>query len=592
MQPPTSALRPHTHRYASTDARKDVPMTESRVIIDLAVALAAAFAGGFIAQRLRLPVILGYLVGGVVISSSTPGYVANIDTVRVLADLGVALLMFSLGVEFSLAELNRVRRVAGVGALLQIAVTITFGAGIATILGWGWASSIVFGMVVTLSSSIVALKLLLPRGEASAPHGRVALGVSIVQDLALVPMLIVLPVFAGDGGNLLGRLAVSLSVAATVLAGVVVLGTRLAPRVLERVAATASRELFLLAVLAIALGTALTTEAAGLSLALGAFLAGLVLSESEFSHQALADVIPLRDAFATLFFVSIGMLLDITYVRAEYALVLGVVASIVVGKALILATIVRWLGLASAMAVLVGLLLAQMGELSFILASEASVRDVLAGERYNLIVAAIVGSILVDALLYGAAPRLAVWARRLDRGRDVPQFADAGALAELRRHCVVCGYGRLGQELVDALQRRGLRCVVIDIDPQAARRASERGAVALYGDAGNVEVLRHAGVERARALVVAVSDPAAAEAAIRHGRRAGTRLSIVARAGGREQLARLRALGADEVVQPEFEAGLETIRHVMRVYGVDDRQVGALVQGRRHAYYDAEPAEA
>jgi monovalent cation:H+ antiporter-2, CPA2 family len=401
-------------------------------------------------------------------------------------------------------------------------------------------------------------------------------------------MLIMLPVLDNDGGNILLGVLRSVGIAIVVLGLVIFLGLRIVPWLLERIVATASRELFLLAIVVIALGTAIATEEAGLSIALGAFLAGLIVSESDFSHQVLADIIPLREAFATLFFVSVGMLLDLSYVTHHTGVVLLVTAIVLIGKFLILTGTVRAFGLPLTSAVLVGCLLPQIGEVSFILAGEGFDRELIDRGGYNLILAVSVGTLLISPMLDAFAPRALRYARRFNERWFVEvdnAVLEGGPPA---RHTIVCGYGRLGMVLVDSLKRRGFACVVVDNDPALVREAISHGVRAIYGDAGNAEILRKLGIDRARILAVAISDPIAAEAAVESGRRANHRLDIIARARSREQMQRLRELGANEVVQPEFEAGLELIRHVMHVHGLDQRQVGAIVQRRREMYYTVE----
>lgn len=565
-------------------------MHDSDLILDIAVALGAALAGGTIARLLRLPVMVGYILAGVVVGPGTPGFVADIDTVRTLAELGVAFLMFSLGVEFSLRELNAVRRVAVLGGTVQIALCIAAGAALGLALGWGWQAAVLLGMIVALSSSIVALKLLLVRGDMNTRYGRIAVGMAVFQDLVVVPMFIAVPLLAEEADGFLLKALRSFGLAAAILIGVVVLGVRVAPWLFERVAGTASRELFLLTVIVVALGTALVTEAAGLSLALGAFLAGIVVSETDFRHQVVAEIVPLREAFATLFFVSIGMLLDLSLLRERPGLALLFIGVIAVVKFAVFVGVVRGFGLPAGAAVLVGVLLAQIGEFSLILAGEGLANGLLTDERYSLVLIGTLGTILLTAFAVGAGPKLALAVERYADARGGDDLTYSDGIDALQRHTVVCGYGRLGAELVDALLRRGISCAVIDDDPNAARRARAAGAIAIYGDAGNPDVLRRVGLERARALAVAISDPVAAEAVVAFARRAYPRLRIIARATNWEQLHRLRDLGADEVVQPEFEAALEVIRYVMHAHGVEDRQAGAIVQGRRQAYY--EPREA
>lgn len=556
------------------------------------MALTAAFAGGVVARRLRVPVILGYLVAGILISPSTPGVDLNSEIVQTLAELGVAFLMFSLGAEFSLRELLRIRRIAlGAGAL-QIVLTLTAGAAVALTLGWSGKAAAVFGMVVALGSSAVALKMLLLRGEMETRHGRATGGVAIFQDLALVPILITLPILASSGdGNVLAVIARSVGVAVAVLAAVLILGLRLVPILLELVERTKSRELFVLSIIVIALGAALVTEWAGLSIALGAFLAGLIVSESDFSHQVLVDITPLRDAFATLFFVSIGMLLDLRLVADHPWAVAGLVLLVVFGKTVILAGVLRLFNLSRASAVMAGVLLAQVGEVSFIVASEALGHGIIASDQYRLILALSLGTLIVAPLMVNATPGiLALLPTPGAAAAGQPMFEPIVDVS-MRRHTIICGYGRIGAQLADALQRRGFHFIVIDNDLPTVRSAQERGVTAIFGDAGNPNLMTKLGVEHARTLAVAISDPLAAEVAVAVARRLNPRVDIVARARSREQMRRLRDLGADEIVQPEFEAGLELVRHVLHAHGLEQRQVAAIIQRRRSAYYEPEETE-
>ena len=556
------------------------------------MALTAAFAGGVVARRLRVPVILGYLVAGILISPSTPGVDLNSEIVQTLAELGVAFLMFSLGAEFSLRELLRIRRIAlGAGAL-QIVLTLTAGAAVALTLGWSGKAAAVFGMVVALGSSAVALKMLLLRGEMETRHGRATGGVAIFQDLALVPILITLPILASSGdGNVLAVIGRSVGVAVAVLAAVLILGLRLVPILLELVERTKSRELFVLSIIVIALGAALVTEWAGLSIALGAFLAGLIVSESDFSHQVLVDITPLRDAFATLFFVSIGMLLDLRLVAEHPWAVAGLVLLVVFGKTVILAGVLRLFNLSRASAVMAGVLLAQVGEVSFIVASEALGHGIIASDQYRLILALSLGTLIVAPLMVNATPGiLALLPTPGAAAAGQPMFEPIVDVS-MRRHTIICGYGRIGAQLADALQRRGFHFIVIDNDLPTVRSAQERGVTAIFGDAGNPNLMTKLGVEHARTLAVAISDPLAAEVAVAVARRLNPRVDIVARARSREQMRRLRDLGADEIVQPEFEAGLELVRHVLHAHGLEQRQVAAIIQRRRSAYYEPEETE-
>jgi K+:H+ antiporter len=563
-------------------------MEDTKLVIDLVVALGAAFLGGVIAQRLGLPVILGYIVAGVAISPNTPGLVADRHSVELLANLGVAFLMFALGVEFSFAELQRVRRIGLVAGGLQIPLTILLGTLAGQAAGWSIQASLLLGGAFAISSSIVALKLLMGRGEAGSPQAGIALGLGVVQDLSLVPMIALLPVLSGEGGNLLAELTKSLGTAILALVLVIVLGTRLVPRLLYAVARTESRELFLLTVVLIALGTALASEEAGLSLALGAFLAGLVVSESEFDSQVLADVIPLRDLFATLFFVSVGMLLDPAFLLDHVALVLALIATLVIGKLLITGGALLFAKVDHRTATFAAILLAQMGEFSFVLAGVGQHDGVIDEDQYGLILAVALGSIVLLPLMLGAGPRLATVAERLP-GVSTREHVLEGpepAGEAPRDHVVILGYGRVGAVLGNALERRILGFTVIELNPAVVRDLRVQGIHAYYGDAGSDALLMRAGIDSAKTLVVATPDLVTAQAAIRHAKRLNPDIVVIARATAANEVEVLQAAGADEVAQPEFEAGMELLRHVLERHGVSPAELAMILDDRREAFYE------
>ena len=420
-----------------------------------------------------------------------------------------------------------------------------------------------------------------------SPQGRVALGLGVVQDLSLVPMLALLPVLAGNDADLGVALLRSLGIAAVALTAVIVVGTRLVPRVLYLVARTGSRELFLLTIVLIALGTGLASHAAGLSFALGAFLAGLVVSESEFDSQVLAEIIPFRDLFSTLFFVAVGMLVDPGFLRAHIGLVLGLIAALVLGKLLIIGGALLAAGVDHRTATLVAMLMAQMGEFSFVLAGVGLAGGIVDGDQYGLILAVALGSILLVVPLLAAAPTLVAVAERLP-GVATQERAQVGPEPDsdpLSGHVVVCGYGRVGAELGEALRRRGFGYAVIELNPAIVRNLRQHGIPAFYGDAAVEALLLRAGVDRARTLAVATPDLVAARAAIHHAQLLNPRIHVIARATTGGEVGILGEAGASEVVQPEFEAGLEFVRQVLRWHGLAARETEIIVDGRRQAFY-------
>ena len=487
------------------------------LVLDLVVALGAALVGGFVAQRLGLPVLIGYVLAGVVVGPYTPGVAADYERVQLLANLGVAFLMFALGVELSFAELNRMRRVAAISGAIQIPLTVVLGVGAALAMQWTLPAAILLGGAFAISSSIVAIKLFLGRGEATSSQAQAALSLGVVQDLSLVPMLALLPLLAGSGENLALNVARSLGLAVVALGAVVLLGTQVVPRALFLVARTGSRELFLLTVVVIALGTAVASHAVGLSLALGAFLAGLIVSESEFDTHVLAEIIPLRDLFATLFFVALGMLIEPSILAGQARLIAALVAVLVIGKFVIGTGAFLAARLDPRTATLAAIAMAQIGEFSFVLAGAGLGIGIITRAQYSLILEAALGSILVAPLLMRFGPSLTMMVARLpgQKTRLAARLGLEPEPAELSRHVVICGYGRVGSELGAALDRRGLRYTVIEINPAIVRDLRDQGVAAYYGDSGAEPLLVRAGIQRARTMAVSTTDLVAAQAAIR-----------------------------------------------------------------------------
>jgi CPA2 family monovalent cation:H+ antiporter-2 len=557
------------------------------IILDIVLALGVATIAGWIADRLGLPVLLGYVVAGMVVGSNSPGFSANEERVVQLANLGVAFMMFAIGAEFSLRELLAVRRVALGAAAIQMPATFALGLVAGHLAGWGTRASILLGAIFAISSSIVMIKILLGRGEATSPQARYGIGLMIIQDLSVVPILALLPVLEG-GDNVAREVGLSLLVAGVALALVMVLGTRLVPWVLYHIARTSSRELFLLTIVIIALGTALASHKAGLSVALGAFLAGLVVSESEFDAQVVAEIIPLRDLFSTLFFVSLGMLFHPTVIlehQAEFIVlaVLLVVGKTVLGSIAFLATRIN-----PFIAVSAGFLTAQIGEFSFILAGTGIEHGILTASQYAMVIGIALASIVASPGLVAVAPRVAEVVDRLPivHSADVSDLDMGDGAVALRRHVIICGYGRVASVLGAALERRGMEFVVIDVNAATVRELRARGINAIYGDASRRAVLEHAGVVRARAIAVTVPDLVVASAATRVARELNPTVDIIARATARNEIAMLRDDGASEVVQPEFEAGQEFTRYMLRRMGISARELDLASARRRSRFYE------
>jgi len=568
---------------------------------ELGLVLAAAFVGGYAARAVGLPVLTGYLLAGIAVGPHTPGFIADQAAVRTVADLGVALLMFAVGVQFSLEELRHVRKTAILGGGVQMAGTALLGLGLGWLFGWGVYPGLFLGCALALSSTAVLMKLLEERGELGTAHGNVMLGILVTQDLSLIGMMVLLPALAEvgtSGTGALGAVVVAVAKALLFLAATVVMATRVAPAVLERVARTGSRELLLLAAVCLCLGAGFAAERMGLGLALGAFLAGLVVSESDFAHEVFSQVRPLRDVFASLFFVSVGMLLDPGFVAAAWPEVLAVVATLLLGKPL--ATMVplhllRWHGRTT---VLAGLGLAQIGEFSFVLATAGTAQGLVEARLGSVILASALVTLLLTPFVYGSADRAYQLANRwppLSRLLNRPPGPEDQAAEQDRRDVVdarvlVLGSGRVGRYVSDALLARGISHAIVDFDPFAVDKRRERGVPVIYGDATSESVLAQLHPEKAELAVIALPEADATEMALRLLKRMAPKLPVVARVHRGRDIPRMRRAGADAVIQAEFEAGMEMVRQTLDRLGAPDPEVDAhIARVREHRYREQPP---
>lgn len=566
-------------------------MPELGIVGDLAAVLGAALVGGLAAYLVRQPVILGYLVVGVVIGPFGLGLVRDQGTVQSLAEFGVALLMFTVGVNFPLAELRAVLKVAVLGGVFQIGATILVGAATGALLGWTFSQAFFFGCVIALSSTAVVIKTLSDRGELDSIHGRIMTGILIVQDLSVIPMMVLLPLLGEPSSNPLSDLSLAILKAALFMGAMFFLGTRLIPWVIERIAKTRSQELFLLTTIAIVLGTASATHLFGLSLALGAFVAGLVISESKFGTQVLAGVMPLRDIFVLLFFISIGMLTDPRFVAQNLALVALVVAIIVVSKWVFSSLATGLAGYDGRTSFLTGVGLIQIGEFSFLLARQGLDLYIISDQVYTLILASAMITILLTPMAMTGSPllyntlRVLPPLRHLLDSRTAPRVI--GKPGRLTNHAVVCGFGDVSRHLVSVLRQRDFACLVIDLDPYVIEELRRQGVPCIYGDASNPYVLSLADLERARVLVLTTPDPMVVETAMKNALQINPRLDIVARARGGARFGRVRTQGLLEIVEPEFEAGLEIMRHTLHRFGLSSPEIQYLVNALRRDYTQA-----
>jgi CPA2 family monovalent cation:H+ antiporter-2 len=575
----------------------------TELISIIALGLVCAFIGGMLAQRLRLPPLVGYLVAGIAIGPFTPGFVGDPALASQLAELGVILLMFGVGLHFSIGDLLAVRTIALPGAIVQIAVATTMGAGLAWGYGWGAGAGLVFGLALSVASTVVLLRALEGQGLLDTDKGRIAVGWLIVEDLAMVVALVLLPALApslgGEAAGIVGHhvapdhglwvtLGLTLAKVGVFIAVMLLGGRRVVPYLLGLAARTGSRELFTLAVLASAVGIAYaSSELFGVSFALGAFFAGMVLAESDLSHQAAADSLPLQDAFAVLFFVSVGMLFDPGIVLREPLSILGVVGVIVLGKSVAAIAIVLAFGHPVGTALTIAASLAQIGEFSFILAGLGISLKLLPEEGRDLILGGALLSITLNPLFFVLADRVSRWLgerpelrRRLERRAAAPLPVRAAA-PEMRGHAVIIGYGRVGSAIGKALQDWNLPFVVVERDRRRVEELRVQGVPAVFGDATAPGILDAADIASARLVVVATPDPHQARRLLAKARAANPEIDSVVRTHSDTERRRLEEDGVGLVLMAERELALGMMTYALRSLGVREGEARLFVDTSR-----------
>jgi CPA2 family monovalent cation:H+ antiporter-2 len=572
------------------------------LILTLTLGLSAALIFGYVTQRLGLSPIVGYLFAGVVIGPHTPGMHADRHLAEQLAEVGVILLMFGVGLQFHLKELLAVRRVAIPGAIVQSVTATLLGAVVVHAIGWGWTAGLVLGAAISVASTVVLTRVLTDFRDLHTPTGHIAIGWLVVEDLFTVLLLVMLPALFGPaqeaGPSLFVTVALALVKVTALGAFVLVGGGRIVPWLLDRVAATRSRELFTLTVLVLALGVAVSSAMFfGVSVALGAFLAGMAVGRSEFSLRAASEALPMRDAFAVLFFVSVGMLLDPGALLDSPGLVLSVLAVVMIGKPIAALLIVWLLRYPPKVALAVAVALAQIGEFSFMLATLGTTLDILPAAAMNVLVAAAIVSITLNPLIYRAVDPMERWLSRhprlwalltmrvrravkshsaLDRAMAREEHARANgndAAPAYLYHAVVIGYGPVGQTLARLLRENEIESTIVELNMETVRRLNAEGIAAVYGDASRTETLKGAGIEQARSLILSASDMKNSEEVIRVARELNPKVRILARAVYARQLPALRRAGADAVFSAEGEVALAMTEAILRGLGATAEQV-------------------
>lgn len=549
------------------------------VLLRAVVVLGAAVAVVFVSARIRLPPIVGLILTGILVGPSGLGIVSEVE---VLAEIGVVLLLFIIGLELSIGQLKGMGRALLLGGTIQALLTTAVTAALLALWRTDWREAVFIGWVVTLSSTAVVLKLYGQRRETGTPQGRAVLGVLLFQDLLIVPMIVLTPVLAGtEQASPLGLLA-RFGGALAAVAAVVVAARFVMPRLLHRLVDLRVRELFILTALLACLGLSYFTYTLGFSLALGAFLAGILISETEYSHQVIADIVPFRDVFASLFFVSIGMLVDLDFALANLPTVLALAVGVVVFKALFAGLAVRLVGYPLRIAVIGGLGLAQIGEFSFVLMEVGRSHGMLAGAAYQSLLITAVLTLLVTPGLIAAAPAIG---RHVIARFRAPDPAEAPDVAALSSHVVIVGYGLNGSLLARVLGEARIPYLVVELHGATVREAKERGVPILFGDVSRREILEHAGIERAQAVVYAISDPDAVRRSVRLARELAPGLEIIVRTRMVQEIEALREAGADEVVAEEFESAIEIFTLVLERFHVPRNVIRAQTRVLRGGGY-------
>jgi monovalent cation:H+ antiporter-2, CPA2 family len=553
-------------------------MHDTGLVVTLAGGFGAALVFGYITQRLGLSPIVGYLLAGVVVGPNTPGFIADPEIAEQLSEIGVILLMFGVGLQFHVEELLAVRRVAIPGAIAQSVVATALGAVAAHFLGWTWSAAIVFGLTLSVASTVVLIRVLSDNRELHTPAGHIAVGWLVVEDVFTVIVLVLLPALSSGttGAALAGTLAFTLLKVAGLIAFAAIVGRRVIPLILDRVAATRSRELFTLTVLALALGLAVGSAVVfGVSVALGAFLAGMVVGRSDYSLRAATDALPMRDAFAVLFFVSVGMLLRPAAVVDNPVFSLTALAIVIVGKPFT-AAVVTWLMRYPARTTLtVAVSLAQIGEFSFILVTLSRDLGIIPAEAMDIVVLVAIISITLNPLAFRTIAPIDRWLARRRASHGAPQGdADEGAASQLdpSGRAIVIGYGPTGRTVTRLLRENGVSPTVVDLNMDVVRSLRDEGMSAVYGDARHHDTLVSAGLPHAATLIVSGADTGSPEI-IRGARSINPNVHIFVRGAYLRDVPQLRSAGAEQVFSGEGEVAMAMTEAVMRRLGATPDQI-------------------
>ncbi len=555
------------------------------ILEEIVIILGLSMVVLLLGSRARIPPIVGFLITGVVAGPHGLGLVEASAHVEVLAEIGVVLLMFTIGLEFSFKSLARIKKTVLLGGTTQVLVTLGLGMLVAVLMGWKAQSSAFVGALVALSSTAIVLKLLQDRAQVETPHGQASLGILIFQDISILPMMLAIPLLAGTKESsdppawMIGKFL-------ALIIGLIVSAKWLLPKIFEQIVRTRNSQLFLVSVIAICFAVYTGASMAGLSLSLGAFLAGLVLSESDYSHQALGNILPFRDVFTSLFFVSIGMLMDVHYLAAHPILVASIGLGVILGKTLVAGGATLLLGLPMRTAVFVGLGLAQVGEFSFVLAKSGLDRKLIDQNGYQLFLEVSILTMVTTPACLGLAPKVASWIDHLPLSPRLKGIPETKEIIPLQDHLIIVGFGPSGRHLARAARVSNIPYAVVEMNPDTVRIEREKGEPITFGDASQQAVLEHVGIHHARILVVVISDAAAAGRAVEVARRINPGIHIVTRTRFITEVESLHAIGANEVIPEDLESSVEIFTRVLTHYLVPRDRIDQLAADIRAGGYE------
>lgn len=561
-------------------------MHDLPLLLNLTIALIAAFIGGMAARRIGLPTIVGYLLVGILIGPFTPGFVGHVETIQQLAEIGVIFLLFGVGLQFTLNDLWKVRDVVLPGALLLASAMLLLAFLLGSAWGWSGISGLILGLAIAVSSSVVLLRGIMDHSLLNTPHGQVAVGWTVFEDIISVVILLILPTL---GISFQWQpIVMALLKAAAFMAIMFFIGGRIIPWLLEKIAHTRSRELFILAMLVIALGTAMGASSIfGVSLALGAFVAGATISQTHLSHQVGADLLPFREAFAVLFFVSVGMLVNPIFLWQNMDRVLILTSLIVLGRFLLVLVLGLFFRRPARTFLVVGVGVSQIGEFSFIIGQTGMSLGLLSAEQYSLILAGALISITLNPLMYRLMPWIEKQIQRFPGLWKRLDMTGSYSLVDphhVKDHVVIVGYGQIGRHLVDVLKSLDITPLVIEMDSELIAELNEKEVPVLYGDAANSEVITHAGLRTAKVLVITIPDEPAVAMIITAARDINPDLPIIVRADTEEGMPSLADLGANYVIMPELEGSLEITQRTLLQLGYPLREVAEFIESRRRDF--------